>query len=268
MNRHDKRPHAPKAVASDEIVISAHDIGKQFTTKGGTVDVLRDVNFTIKRGSFTIVFGPSGSGKSTLINVMTGLEQPTSGTVTIAGQDVYQLSADERAHMRARSIGIVHQSNYWIKSLNVLENVALPLFLAGSPKEAALLVAGESLDKVNMAWTAEHMPTTLSGGEQQRISMARALAATPDIIFADEPTGNLDSKNGQMIMDLLHYFQRDFQRTVVLVTHNLEYLPLGDKQLYVKDGSVIESDGHAMPAYIKESIKAQSDLLAIMGKKR
>lgn len=249
---------------SGDTIIEVKNVNVSFPTKSGEVDVLKDVNFEIKSGSFTILFGPSGSGKTTLLNVMNGLEQPTSGQVNVADQDIYSLTPDQRAYMRATTMGIVHQSNYWVKSLTVLENVALPLYLAGSPKDAALLVARESLDKVDMAWTANLVPTSLSGGEQQRISMARAVAATPSIIFADEPTGNLDSTNGKMIMDLLTYFQRDFGRTVVLVTHNIEYLPLGTSYLFVKDGKVLASHDRKMPDDILHSLKTQVDALTKM----
>jgi putative ABC transport system ATP-binding protein len=220
-------------------LISVTDLNKQFNLKSGQIEVLHDINFSIPEESFTIIFGPSGSGKSTILNVLSGLEQPTQGRVIIDGQDLYGLDADQRAYFRAHTIGIVHQDNYWMNSLNVLENVAMPLYLAGSPRESALAVALDSLRRVGMDSYKNYLPTVLSGGQQQRVSMARALVATPKLILADEPTGDLDSKNGQMIMDLLLYFQRELKRTIVLVTHNLEYLPLSDNQLYILDGKIM-----------------------------
>lgn len=243
-------------------MIEVKNLNKSFITKGGSVEVLRDINFDIPDNSLTIVFGPSGSGKSTLLNVLSGLEPPTSGQVVIAGQDVYKLNADQRSHFRAQNMGIVHQENYWISSLNVLENVAMPLYLAGSPKNSALMVAKDSLSKVGMIDFVDQNPNILSGGQQQRVSMARALVATPNLILADEPTGNLDSTNGKMVIDLLEYFHRDLKRTIILVTHNIEYLPLSSTQLYMLDGRLTEAHpGQKMPPEIAISLKAQLDAL-------
>lgn len=247
------------------ILIQSRGINKQFQTKSGTIKVLNDINFSITENSFTIIFGPSGSGKSTLMNVLTGLEPPTSGTLEIAGEEVYKLNNDERAHFRAKHMGIVHQENYWIKSLSVLENVAMPLYLSGSTKEEALKEARVTLEQVGMAKYAEHRPTVLSGGQQQRVSMARALVASPDLILADEPTGSLDSRNGRMIMDLLLSCQKNLGRTIVLITHNIEYLPLSDKQLYIADGQVTESGrGQKVPDGIMQSLQHQINELVKM----
>ncbi|HEY5442728.1 MAG TPA: ABC transporter ATP-binding protein [Candidatus Saccharimonadales bacterium] len=254
-----KKPGRP---ASADDLVTVKGLNKQFDLKSGPVEVLHDINFRIPQKSLAIIFGPSGSGKSTLLNILSGLEMPSKGTVTIGGQDVYALNNDQRAHFRAQIMGIVHQQNYWIKSLNVLENVAMPLYLTGSPKSSALTVALDSLGKVGMTEYAHYLPTVLSGGQQQRVSMARALVASPQLILADEPTGNLDSKNGQKIIDLLLYFQQKLDRTIVLVTHNIEYLPLSDTQLFIRDGRITESQrGQKMPAEIVDSLKAQiSDL--------
>lgn len=243
---------------NDDYIISAHDIGRQYPTKGGVVDILSGVNFRIPRGSMTVIFGPSGSGKTTLMNVLTGLEPPTTGNLYIDGKDLYELDTDQRAYFRAKNMGIVHQVNYWIKSLNVLENVAMPLYLSGSTKEAALKDAHDTLALVGMDQYASYQPTVLSGGQQQRVSMARALVADTELILADEPTGNLDSKSGRMIIDLLLSCQRDLKRTIILVTHNIEYLPMSDKQLYIMDGRLTESSrGQKMPPQILESLKNQ-----------
>jgi len=255
------KPEQPKK----RILISAQDVSKQFKTKSGIVKVLNDVNFSIPENSFTIIFGPSGSGKSTLMNVLTGLEPPTSGTLKISGEEVYKLNNDQRAYFRAKYMGIVHQANYWIKSLNVVENVAMPLYLSGSSKEDALIEANKSLQQVGMSEYAYYRPTVLSGGQQQRVSMARALVANPDLILADEPTGNLDSKNGQMLMDLLLSCQKDLGRTIVLITHNIEYLAMSDKQLYIADGHVRESGrGQKVPKEIIQTLKNQVNELMAM----
>jgi ABC-type lipoprotein export system ATPase subunit len=239
-------------------LVTVEHLHKQFNLKSGPVEVLRDINFHVQANGFAIIFGPSGSGKSTLLNVLSGLEPPTKGRVEIGGQNLYDLNPDQRSRFRAQIMGIVHQENYWIKSLNVLENVAMPLYLIGRAKEPALTVARESLDQVGMAEYANYPPAVLSGGQQQRVSMARALVASPTLIMADEPTGNLDSKSGGVIMDLLLYFQKKLNRTIILVTHNIEYLPLSDTQLYIVDGELAEAHrGQKMPTEIINSLKTQ-----------
>jgi ABC-type lipoprotein export system ATPase subunit len=260
-------PTPAVARKDSKALIRVAGLNKQFDLRSGPVKVLHDINFEVPEEGFAIIFGPSGSGKSTLLNVLSGLEAPSSGTVEIAEQDLYALSADQRAHFRAQIMGIVHQENYWIKSLNVLENVAMPLYLTGSKKEPALTVARESLEKVGMSEYSSYYPTLLSGGQQQRVSMARALVASPKLILADEPTGNLDTKNGQLIIDLLLYFQKELGRTIVLVTHNIEYLPLSDTQLFIRDGRITKSHrGQKIPDEIMDSLKTQIAALTDMEK--
>jgi putative ABC transport system ATP-binding protein len=230
---------------NQETLINVSNLYKQFNLQSGPVEVLNDITFNVPKENFVIIFGASGSGKSTLLNVLSGLELPTKGRVEVDGQDIYSLSTDQRAHFRSQTIGIVHQENYWVNSLNVLENVAMPLYLTGSSKKQALMAAMDSLTRVGMQDYKNYMPSLLSGGQQQRVSMARALVANPKLIIADEPTGDLDSKNGQMIIDLLLYFQRELKRTIVLVTHNAEYLALSDIQLHIQDGRIIKTQrGH------------------------
>lgn len=221
-------------------LIQVKDIEQQFTVGGDTVVPLRGVSFDIIDNSFNIIYGPSGSGKSTLLNVLTGLQKPSKGTVLFEGRDVYGLSPDELAYFRANRIGFVYQTNYWIKSLNVLENVAMSLYFMGNSRAKAAKIAQQALDQVNMGAYAKKYPVLLSGGEQQRIAVARALATDPLFVIADEPTGSLDSKNGDKIMDLLRACQTDFKRTVILVTHNMEYLPLADHLLHIQDGLIEE----------------------------
>lgn len=209
------------------------------------VTVLKDVSFTIPEGSFTILHGPSGSGKSTILNTLIGLEAPTSGKVCVAGTDIYNQSADQRATFRARTIGMVHQDNYWVNSLSVAENVALPLLLSGWAKQKALFLAKQSIARVGLEEFSNYNPTVLSGGQQQRISFARATVIRPRILVADEPTGNLDSANGDKIMQLLQDFNRRYSATVVLVTHNDELLSMSNNILEVRDGEVTTVNPHA-----------------------
>ena len=228
---------------TDDVIVKFENVSKQFQLDDGPVEVLHDVNFTVKRGSFTIIYGPSGSGKSTLLNVLTGLEPPTSGSVVVDGQHLYTMNADERAAFRAKRMGMVYQTHYWVNSLSALENVALPLYLTGRSYQEAIGEARASISRVGLDKYADYRPNLLSGGQQQRISMARASIISPMLLIADEPTGNLDSKNGDMIMQLVESFKSDFGSTIVLVTHNLEYLPLSDYRLYIKDGVVTEEKG-------------------------
>lgn len=223
------------------VLIKATNVRQQFQVGDETVTPIKGASFSITENSFNIVYGPSGSGKSTLLNVLTGLQKPTSGRVEVEGKDVYALTPDELAYFRANRIGIVYQTNFWVKSLNVLENVAMPLYYMGYPRSVAGKIAMLSLDRINMGAFAKKYPALLSGGEQQRIAMARALAADPLFIIADEPTGNLDSKNGDIIMDQLRICQEDFKRTIILVTHNMEYLPLADHLLHIEDGKIAET---------------------------
>lgn len=224
-------------------LIVGSGINKKFFLETETVHVLKDINFSVPEGSFTIIYGPSGSGKSTMLNCLVGLEPPTTGNINIDGQDLYALNSDKRANFRARTLGMVYQTNYWVNSLPVIDNVSMPLYLSGYGKRQANLIAEESLERVGMADYKDKRPTVLSGGQQQRVSMARALVANPTWVVADEPTGNLDTKNGDLIMNLLYELKQKMNKTVVLVTHNMEYLTLSDHRLRIKDGVLTEEDG-------------------------
>jgi ABC-type lipoprotein export system ATPase subunit/ABC-type antimicrobial peptide transport system permease subunit len=208
-----------------------------------TVAGTKQASFSIPDGSFTVIHGPSGSGKTTLLNILTGLDEPSEGVVLYQGTNLYDLPESELAHFRARTMGIVYQTSYWVKSLNVLENVALPLHFLGYDKADAEREARESLRRVGMEVHADTLPGLLSGGEQQRVAMARALVSNPDYIVADEPTGNLDSENSEHIMNLLDYFRKELRRTIILVTHNEEYLRYATHTMYIKDGVVTQTSG-------------------------
>lgn len=235
-------PAEPSRPSSDKSIIDVSGVNQSFVVgeEAVSVLVLQDVNFKIKENTFNIIYGPSGSGKSTLLNILTGLQKPTSGKVLFDGKTLYDLPPNQLAYFRANQIGIVYQQNYWVKSLNVIENVSVPLFFLGYPRRAAAKVAMEALDRVEMTQYAKKRPSLLSGGEQQRIAMARGIVNNPLFIIADEPTGNLDSKNGDMIMNLLQKCQTDLNRTIILVTHNMEYIPLADHLLHIEDGRVVE----------------------------
>lgn len=237
----DIRPAQPSTTAS-KIVAEFNHVSKTFRTPVSNVSVLSDISFVIPRGSFTILHGPSGSGKSTVLNTLIGLEPPTSGEVIINGQRVYDLTPDERAHFRNHSIGMVHQDNYWVNSLSVVENVALPLLLAGWNKRKAIFLAEQSIIRVGLEKFTSYNPSVLSGGQQQRISFARATVIKPQLLVADEPTGNLDSLSGQLIIKLLQDFNTTHNATVILVTHNDELLGRSNNVISIKDGHIDSSD--------------------------
>lgn len=243
-----------------QALISVKNVHQSFNTADGMVDVLKDVSFAIPDNTFNIIYGASGSGKSTLLNILTGLQRPTKGLITFSGKNIYEYNVDEIARFRAHRIGIVYQQNYWVQSLSVQENVALPLYFLGYERSLAMDMAEIALDRVEMLQHAKKHPALLSGGEQQRVAMARALVNDPMTIIADEPTGNLDSVNGDKIMELLRANHVQSRRTIILVTHNMEYLPLADHLLHIQDGVVEELK--------QDSITATTNVLIQSMKKR
>jgi putative ABC transport system ATP-binding protein len=195
--------------------------------------ILDDISFSLRTGESLAITGASGSGKSTLLGLLAGLDTPTSGQVTLLGQLLFALDEDGRAALRARSIGFVFQSFHLLPNLNALENVMLPLELAG---REALEPATALLQRVGLGERLHHFPSTLSGGEQQRVSLARAFAQQPSVLFADEPTGSLDEVTGAKIIDLMFEFQRTQQTTLVLVTHDPQLAGRCDRQLVMQGG--------------------------------
>jgi putative ABC transport system ATP-binding protein len=195
--------------------------------------ILDDISFSLRTGESLAITGASGSGKSTLLGLLAGLDTPTSGQVTLLGQLLFALDEDGRAALRARSIGFVFQSFHLLPNLNALENVMLPLELAG---REALEPATALLQRVGLGERLHHFPSTLSGGEQQRVSLARAFAQQPSVLFADEPTGSLDEVTGAKIIDLMFEFKRTQQTTLVLVTHDPQLAGRCDRQLVMQGG--------------------------------
>jgi putative ABC transport system ATP-binding protein len=205
-------------------VIALRDVSLTLGTRAGPVEVLRRVDLTVAPGESVAVVGPSGSGKTSLLMVMAGLEQATGGSVEVAGHELAGLGEDRLALIRGANIGIVFQSFHLVPTMTALENVALPLELAG--RRDAFDAARALLDEVGLSHRTDHFPAQLSGGEQQRVAVARALAPNPQIVLADEPTGNLDGQTGEHVIDLLFDLQRRRQATLVLVTHEM---PLADR---------------------------------------
>ncbi|MCZ2077434.1 MAG: ABC transporter ATP-binding protein [Bryobacterales bacterium] len=221
-------------------MIHASGLTKTIDSGAHTVEILRGINLEIPRGQFVAIMGPSGSGKSTLLGLLAGLDTATSGRVVIDGNDITGLEEDELARIRGRKIGFVFQSYHLIPTLTAEENVLLPLELAGE-NHTGVERAGELLGKVGLLDRRDHYPVQLSGGEQQRVALARAFVLRPPIIMADEPTGNLDTANGRMVLDLLIGLNRREETTLVLVTHDQEISARADRRVLLRDG-VIAAD--------------------------
>jgi len=218
-------------------VIEVASAGRVYGQGPSAVHAVRDVSFTIEAGSLVAIVGASGSGKSTLLNMLGTLDRPTSGTIKIAGTDVYALDDNERTRLRRDRIGFVFQFFHLLPTLTAIENVMLTAELAGKGGKAARGRAGELLERVGLSGRTEHRPDELSGGEMQRVAIARALIMDPPLLLADEPTGNLDSKTGRSILDLLKGAV-DTKRTVVLVTHDPSVAAQGDRVLTMADGTL------------------------------
>ncbi len=215
--------------------IEVKGLCKRVSDATGELTILDDIHFTVSSGESIAITGPSGSGKSTLLGLLAGLDTPTTGDVIAQGESLFSMDEDGRAAFRARHVGFVFQSFQLLPNLTALENVMLPLELAG--KEVRL-PALNILEKVGLAHRLEHFPSTLSGGEQQRVSLARAFVQTPAILFADEPTGSLDEATGAKIIDLMFSLQKSMGATLVLVTHDPKLAALCDRQLSLHAGQL------------------------------
>lgn len=220
-------------------MLAVKNVVKQFKQADVTVDAINNLNFTVDDGEFVSIVGKSGSGKSTLLGLLGALDSPTSGSITIDGQDITKLHDHKLISYRTTSIGFVFQSYNLIPNLTAVENVMLPMEYAGVAKAERFTRALELLKAVGIAEGKElRKPGKMSGGEQQRVSIARALANHPKLILADEPTGNLDSENGKMIFDLLHQLSRTERTTVIVVTHDLDIAGKTDKTFTLSDGKL------------------------------
>lgn len=217
-------------------ILEAMDIKKFYGEEPNMVKALNGVNLTVEKGEFLAVVGTSGSGKSTLLNLLGGLDNPTSGKVIIAGYDISKLSDDELTIFRRRNVGFVFQNFNLVPMLNLYENVVLPLDLDGERIDEAYI--DEIIQLLNLEDKKRRFPNYLSGGEQQRGAIARALATKPSIILADEPTGNLDSKTSAEVLGLLKSTSRRFNQTIVMITHNNEIAQLADRIIRIEDGKI------------------------------
>lgn len=219
---------------TNKAILQLRDIFLSFPGEGHEVKVLNGINLDIEQGSSVAILGPSGSGKSSLLSIMTGLEKQSSGTINVAGHILDNMNEDQLALFRRDNIGIVLQSFHLIPTMTALENVAVPLELAG--RKDAFAIAEQSLNLVGLSHRLSHYPSQLSGGEQQRVAIARAMAPNPKIIFADEPTGNLDGKTGHKIVELIFDLQKKLGTTLIMITHDTDVAEHCDRILYIHDG--------------------------------
>jgi putative ABC transport system ATP-binding protein len=222
-------------------IIEVRNLQKAIDSGTHRVEILRGINFQVPRGQFVAIMGPSGSGKSTLLGLLAGLDTPTSGQVILDGEDISRLGEDQMALLRGRKVGFVFQSYQLVPTLTAEENVLLPLELAGDGYAGAGR-AQELLEQVGLWDRRDHYPVQLSGGEQQRVALARAFVGHPPIVFADEPTGNLDSANGQHVLEMLVAMNRREGTTLVLVTHDRELASRAGRLITLHDGQVVSDE--------------------------
>lgn len=228
-------------------VLAVRGLAKSIRSGSRTVEILRGIDFSIPAGEFVVIQGPSGSGKSTLLGLLAGLDRPTAGDVLLDGQPLAGLPEDEMALLRGRQIGFVFQAYQLVPTLTALENVMLPLDLTGCGDAEARSRAVALLGQVGLADREDHYPVQLSGGEQQRVALARAFVTRPPIVLADEPTGNLDSRNGALVLDMLLQLNREAGATLVMVTHDDSLAARASRRITLMDGRVV-ADTAAEPA--------------------
>ncbi|MBD3615174.1 MAG: ABC transporter ATP-binding protein [Gracilimonas sp.] len=221
-------------------ILEVKQLYREFKSGSKILTVVDDINFSIQEGISCAIVGPSGSGKTTLLGLCAGLDRPTSGTVSLNGIPLNPLNEDERAHVRNKHVGFVFQTFQLVPTLTALENVMVPLELRGDATKEVRLRAEELLESVGLGDRTHHYPTQLSGGEQQRVAVARAFINQPKILFADEPTGNLDTETGEHIEDLIFDLNEKQGTTLVLVTHDLELAKKCDRIIKLKNGRVFE----------------------------
>lgn len=221
-------------------ILEVRNLTKVYGTGENEVRALNDVSFDVKKGEFVAIIGPSGSGKSTLLHTLGGVDRPTSGTVIMNGQDVYAQSEEQLAIFRRRQVGLIYQFYNLIPVLNVVENMTLPVLMDGRRVDEARL--NELLETLQLTDRKKNLPNQLSGGQQQRVSIGRALMNAPSVVLADEPTGNLDSKNSQEIVELLKLSNQKYGQTLILITHDENIALQADRILTIEDGRITGDD--------------------------
>jgi putative ABC transport system ATP-binding protein len=242
------------ALAANDAVVVARDVTKRYGSGNAAVDALRGASVAITRGRFTAIMGPSGSGKSTLMHIMAGLDTPTAGSVLIDGVEITDLKEKQLTQLRREKIGFIFQTFNLLPMLSARENILLPLTIAGRPVDEEWLrslVATVGLDD-----RLSHRPSELSGGQQQRVAVARALIGKPAVLFADEPTGNLDSRTGEEVLSLLRHSVDELGQTIIMVTHDAHAASKADRVLFLKDGCIVHDHGRMASADIYDVIRS------------
>jgi len=252
-------------MAYKKSIIEVKNVTRCFGEGSAKVTALDDVSLKIKSGEYVIIFGPSGCGKSTLLNCLAGLDKPTKGKIVLRGNDLTKCNNEELAMIRNKKIGMVFQQFNYIKSFNILRNVALPQMLIGVPRRIRLKRAMAILRKFSLSKLAHRVPTEISGGQQQRMAIARALVNNPWIMVIDEPTGSLDSVAASNVMSIISQLNSKSKRTIILVTHNQDYLKYGSTIFYMKDGQITKKEKQK-PVIAKIITKKQAE--KITGKKK
>jgi putative ABC transport system ATP-binding protein len=241
-------------------IVSAKDVTRRYGEGDAAVDALRGVSLDVEQGKLTAVMGPSGSGKSTLMHILAGLDKPTSGSVTIAGREITTMKDNELTKLRREHIGFVFQFFNLLPMLNAEENVKLPLSVAGEKVEPDWFA--ELVSKVGLGDRLGHRPAELSGGQQQRVAIARSLVSKPTVVFADEPTGNLDSKTGEEILNLLRESSDAYGQTIVMVTHDPRAAAIADRILYLADGLIVLDQQDRTAAEVLQTMNELDSLTA------
>ena len=250
----DPVPESPTNGGPPDAVVTAADVVRRYGEGDTAVDALRGVSVDIAKGRLTAVMGPSGSGKSTLMHILAGLDKPTSGEVSVAGVDITTMDDAALTVLRRDHIGFIFQFFNLLPMLTAAENIVLPLKLAGGKPDAAWLT--ELIDKVGLGDRLSHRPAELSGGQQQRVAVARALVSRPTVMFADEPTGNLDSTTGGEILALLRDSVDSLGQTTVMVTHDAHAAAIADRVLFLADGNIVRDLGRSTAHEILEALEA------------
>jgi putative ABC transport system ATP-binding protein len=240
-------------------VVTATDVTRRYGEGETAVDALCGVSLEVARGKLTAVMGPSGSGKSTLMHILAGLDKPTSGKVTVAGEEITGMDDNELTLLRRKHIGFVFQFYNLLPMLNAEENVKLPLSVAGTSVDEGWFT--ELVTKVGIKDRLKHRPSELSGGQQQRVAVARSLVSRPTVVFADEPTGNLDSKSGHEILQLLRDSSDSYGQTIVMVTHDPHAAAIADRILYLADGSIVLDQKGASANEVRETMNRLDTLV-------
>jgi putative ABC transport system ATP-binding protein len=227
--------------SESEPVIITDELCKAYKIEDTTVDVLKRINLTIQKGQFVAIYGPSGAGKTTLLNMISCIDKPTSGKISVFQQELTEQNEDVLAEYRCNQVGFVFQSYNLISTLTVAENIAFPMEWKRTPSEEIQKRVSELVQKLGLEHRTSHFPAQLSGGEQQRVAFARALANNPPLLLADEPTGNLDTKNGLKIIQILQELKNE-GKTIIVSTHDSEIMPLADLKFYLEDGKLASSN--------------------------